>query len=61
MWFVYEATKPIDAIMEKLPKYFLWTKLDTIKKISDKDKNILLNDGYLVIISKWKFKKEFDL
>jgi endonuclease/exonuclease/phosphatase family metal-dependent hydrolase len=54
-----EATKPIiDAIMKKLPKYFLWTKLDTIKKISDKDKSILLNDGYLVIISKWKFKKK---
>ena len=54
-----EATKPIiDDIMKKLPNYYIWTKLDTIKKISKKDKDILLNDGYLVIISKWKFIKK---
>ena len=54
-----EATKPIiDDIMKKLPNYYIWTKLDTIKEISKKDKDILLNDGYLVIISKWKFIKK---
>jgi len=51
-----EATQPIiDDIIDKLPNYFIWTKLDTIKKISEEDKNILVNDGYIVIISRWKF------
>ena len=54
-----EATKPIiDEIMKKVPKYYIWTKLETIKKISKKEKEIVLNDGYLVIISKWKFLKK---
>jgi len=53
-----EATNPIiNALKKKLPKYYVWKKTDSMNKkiLSKEDKQLLNQDGFMVIMSKWKF------
>lgn len=56
-----EATLPIiNALKKSLPSYFFWTKLQTLdkKNMDSEDITTVYTEGFLVIISKWKFLKK---
>jgi len=49
----------LDMILKKNPRYYLWTKIDAMKDnnitLTDEDLNKTKKEGFIAILSKWKF------